>query len=66
MPRDVTVWTRNDSISLGETAMKAGLDTHNSHEALMIGARMIAHGFSGYDIDQMIQNYYANALRGKL
>lgn len=66
MPRDVTVWTRNDSISLGETAMKAGLNTHDSHEALMIGARMVAHGFSGYDIDQMIQNHYANALRGKL
>lgn len=46
--------------------MKAGLDTHNSHEALMIGARMIAHGFSGFDIDEMIQRHYANQLRGKL
>lgn len=32
----------------------------------MIGARMIAHGFSGYDIDEMIQRHYANQLRGKL
>lgn len=65
MVKDVTIWTRNDSISLGETAMKAGLDTHNSHGALMIGARMVAHGFTGCDIDQMIQHYYANQLRGK-
>jgi hypothetical protein len=48
-------WTRNDSILLGETAMKPGLNTHNSREALMIGARMIAHRFSGYGIDQMIK-----------
>lgn len=66
MVRDVTVWTRNDSISLGETAMKAGLNAHNSHEALMIGARMIAHGFSGYEIDEMIQHHYENQLRGRL
>lgn len=66
MPRDLTQWARADSISLGETAMKAGLRPDNAQEALMIGARMIAHGFSSYDIDEMIQCHYANQLRGKL
>lgn len=58
MVKGVTVWTRNDSISLGGAAMKAGLDTHNSHEALMIGARMIAHGFKNWEIEYMIHAQY--------
>ena len=60
-------WTRNDSIRLGEIAyQEVGLTPEDAEWALMIGARMVAHGFSGYDIDQMIQGHYANALRGKL
>ena len=59
-------WTRNDSIRLGEIAMQSGLTNSDAENALAIGARMLAHGFTGYDIDQMIQMHYANALRGKL
>lgn len=59
-------WTRNDSIWLGETAMQCGLTADEAEAALMLGARMHAHGFSGYDIDQMIQYHYANAMRGNL
>lgn len=66
MPRDATRWIRNDSIALGQIAMQAGLLPDEAENALMIGARMIAHGFSGYDIDEMIQRHYANQLRGKL
>ncbi|QOC59382.1 hypothetical protein SEA_LIFES_56 [Microbacterium phage Lifes] len=62
----MTDWTRNDSIALGQIAMQAGFRPDNAQEALMIGARMIAHGFSGYDIGEMIQRHYANQLRGKL
>lgn len=62
----MTNWTRNDSIRLGEVAYQVGLTPEDAETALMIGARMVAHGFSGYDIEQMIQSHYANALRGKL
>ncbi|QDK01329.1 hypothetical protein SEA_WATERT_59 [Microbacterium phage WaterT] len=62
----MTDWTRNDSIALGQIAMQAGLFPDEAERAVMLGARLIAHGFSGYDIDKMIEHYYANQLRGKL
>ena len=55
-------WKRSDSIRLGGEAMKAGLATYGEAEgALLIGARMLAHGFTSRDIDQMVQDHYARA-----
>ncbi len=53
-------WTRADHVRLGTIAMQAGFATAEEAEpALMIGARMTAHGFTNVDIDRMIQVHYA-------
>lgn len=52
-------WTRNDIMLLGRMAMQAGLaDVDEAYDALEIGARLKAHGFANYDVDQMIRAYY--------
>ncbi len=50
----MTEWTRNDSISLGETAMQCGFRPSEAEAAMLLGARMRAYGFSAYEIDQMV------------
>lgn len=54
----MTNWTRNHSIRLGEIAMQAGLNFVEADEALMLGARFLAHGFSPSEIDEMIVTQY--------
>lgn len=51
-------WTRNDSIQLGQTASQLGFTLEESVEALRIGGRLWAHGFTGYEIDAMIRWQY--------
>lgn len=55
MPRH---WTRNDSTRLGQIAMQAGLSFVDAEEALMLGARFVAHGFSSSEIDELIVTQY--------
>lgn len=52
MPR--TDWTRNDSIRLGEIAYQVGLTPEDADKAITLGARFLAHGFRGEEIDNMI------------
>lgn len=53
-------WTRADHVRLGTTAMQAGFaSVEEATPALMIGARLTAHGFTSADIDRMIQIHYA-------
>lgn len=54
-------WTRAASADLARTAMQVGLLPDDAESALMIGARMRAHGFTGHDIDNMIQDFYRRA-----
>ncbi|WP_018188180.1 hypothetical protein [Microbacterium sp. 77mftsu3.1] len=43
--------------------MQSGFaSVEDAEPALMVGARMIAHGFTDEDIDRMIQNHYANRI----
>lgn len=52
-------WTRNDSIRLGEIAQQVGLLPTDAEEALTLGARFYAHGFTGSEIDEMIRWQYS-------
>lgn len=54
----MTDWTRNDAIALGEIAMQVGLSPIEAPSAVMIGARIKAHGFDYSEIDAMIQWQY--------
>lgn len=54
----MTNWTRNDSTRLGQIAMQAGLGPVGAEEALMLGARFVAHGFSSSEIDELIVTQY--------
>lgn len=42
-------------------AEQVGLTVADAEEALTIGARFLAHGFSGDEINQMILNHYRGA-----
>lgn len=54
----MTNWTRNDSIRLGQVATQVGLTPEDAETALTLGARFYAHGFTGYEIDEMIRWQY--------
>lgn len=51
-------WKRNDSIRLGEIAYQVGLTPEDADTALTLGARFLAHGFTGAEIDRMILAQY--------
>lgn len=55
----MTDWTRADSTALGTLALQAGLtDVAEAERALMIGVRMLAHGFSDSELDELIVTQY--------
>jgi hypothetical protein len=48
-------WKRRSGAALTQIAMQAGLATpEDAERALMIGARMLAHGFTDREIDKMV------------
>ncbi len=51
-------WTRNAAIRLGELASQVGLTPDNAEDALVLGARLLAHGFLPDEIQSMIQWQY--------
>jgi hypothetical protein len=54
-------WTRRATADLARIAMQAGLYPDDAETALMLGARFLAHGFTGNEIDRMIVNHYQRA-----
>lgn len=55
----MTDWLRKDSIRLGEIAYQIGLTPHNAADAVILGARFLAHGFSTGEVNEMIMNQYS-------
>lgn len=51
-------WTRAAANDLARTAMQAGLDVDDAEQALVLGARMLAHGFTSQEINDMVQHAY--------
>lgn len=51
--------TRRTGSVLAKTAMQAGIYTEETAEwALRAGVRLLAHGFTDSDLDEMIRLYY--------
>lgn len=51
-------WTRAAAIELAESAMHAGLMPDGAHDALQLGARLLAHGITSAEVDRMLLDYY--------
>lgn len=51
-------WTRRTAANLAAISMQAGLAPDESERALMIGARMLAHGFDQAELDAMVRHAY--------
>lgn len=47
----------DDTHTLDKTAYQLGLSSDNAVHALEIGARLLAHGFTGDDIDAAVKNF---------
>jgi hypothetical protein len=58
----LNTWKRSDAAVLAEAAMKAGLEPDNALDALTVGARILAHGFTDHEVDGMIQRQYLQRL----
>lgn len=51
-------WTRNDSMLLGRMAIQVGFaSVDEAYEALEIGARLKAYGFTQRDVDDAVRRF---------
>lgn len=51
-------WTRKAAAELATSAMQLGLSPEDAQNAVYIGARMLVHGFTTGELDEMIQSQY--------
>lgn len=61
--RPIPQWSRDVASRLADTAMRAGLNPIEAEDAIELGARFLAHGFSPSELDEMIRHTYAKRAR---
>lgn len=54
----MTDWSRKVTTELATSAMQLGLDPEQAQKALGIGARMLSHGFTTSELDDMVRVQY--------